>query len=119
MDSSTTPFRSRVIRIYIDSQMTSTRAKMANMTQEQIDLADAIYASAEANYETGGHWVVETMEPWLVVERFATLADAESHWRLVEDVAQDVRAAGDCDAEYDQQRRELYQGNHYQSADDA
>lgn len=84
---------SSTIKIYLDSEFDSTARKMAEMTSEQISLADAIYAEAEKYYETGGSWIVEAMEPWEVVKMFKSVGHAAQHWEIVENYAQDIRNA--------------------------
>jgi len=84
---------SGTIKIYLNSKFDSTARKMAEMTPEQLELADKIYAEAEKNYSKGGHWIVETMEPWEVVKMFKNLAQAAQHWEMVEDYAQDIQNA--------------------------
>jgi hypothetical protein len=84
---------SGTINLYLNSKFDSTARKMAEMTPEQLDLADKIYAEAEKNYGNGGHWIVEAMEPWEVVKMFKNLAQAAQHWEMVEDYAQDIQNA--------------------------
>jgi hypothetical protein len=82
---------SSTLPVYVRSPFKSTKYEMEQLTPEQLDLADRIYAEAEKNYDKGGHWIVEATEPWELVKMFPTIEKARAHWELVEDIAKDIQ----------------------------
>ena len=83
---------SSTMRLYQNSRFPSTKEKMATLTPAQLILCEKVYSWAEQNYDKGGHWIVETMEPWEVVKQFKSVANAKGFARLKQERYEDVRA---------------------------
>jgi hypothetical protein len=67
-------------------------SKLAALTPEQVAFVDEVYAKAEANYEEGGQWVVECMEPSDILDRFKSMKDALKYMGLKQEQADEIDA---------------------------
>ena len=58
---------------------------------ERLVLPRQILHWAEDNYETGGHWIVETMELDEIKDEFKTLEEAQEYCRLMQEKEEDIK----------------------------
>lgn len=87
------------LRLYMESEFASTRAKMAALTDEQLAFCDQVYDLAMRNYSNGADFIIECYEPWVLVQDFKTLDDVRRMTGIVLEGALNAREGTDQDAE--------------------
>lgn len=63
-----------------------------NYTNEkERTMGKEIYDWALANYDEGGHWIVETMEIEEIEEEFKSLKEAKEYCKIIQDRQEECR----------------------------
>ena len=93
------PSRATIAKLMKSSTLPIYKRWLADATPEQITTVDAIYALCERNYEAGGHWLVETVEPAQVLEFASTPSAAREFCLMHNEQATNCRWGEDSDPE--------------------
>ena len=62
------------------------------MTDSQIKLTDSIKAMALANYEVGGHYIVECLNDDDILERFDSIEDAKQFMEVKDEMQREIES---------------------------
>jgi len=89
--------KSDTIKLYVDD--------LPDLTCEQVELVDDIYAACEANYDAGGDTVVECFDPFDVLESFDSVEAAKEYCGIKLEQALNHRWGSDEDDELQAMKR--------------
>ncbi len=84
---------SREMKMFATSEFTSTQKKMALISDADKAKLDEWYKWAEDNYDKGGHWVVESYEPWELLTACTTLDEVKELCGLLTERCEDAQNA--------------------------
>ena len=66
--------------------------RIQTMTDSQIKLTDSIKAMALANYEVGGHYIVECLNDDDILERFDSIEDAKQFMEVKDEMQREIES---------------------------